>query len=88
MNLEEQTISEILALDDHETKLRLVKLHEKQTAILFAEWVADSVWVKYPPVEGDGFEDIWYKESGEINEQSDQITTEQLYEKFIKSLEA
>ena len=41
---EEQTISEILSLDDDKAKIVMIQLYAKQQCIAFAEWASINGW--------------------------------------------
>lgn len=57
----------------------------KEIGCLFLEWLPDSGWRIYPIYEGEY--QLWYKDSGDINVPDEQMTTSQLYDYFLQSIQ-
>jgi hypothetical protein len=73
MTPDEQTISEILSLEDDKAKIAMIQLYTKQQCIAFAEWVAENT--RYHYVDGVRF---W-----KLKDDYGHYTTETLYTKFL-----
>jgi len=78
MTIEEQTISGILSLDDHQSKLDLVKLYARDKAIQFSKWLHNNHYIRHG---GDFFQKL----NSDIKKDP-LYTHDQLYSRFLDFL--